>query len=99
MIARSGNMQMAPIAPVIVSRVGRRRGEGARPFVTAAGPVATAELIMEGSDTARKRAIVAYAHPRAQGTDCPVARAARSVSVLQCRRGHDLRGQGAGAAR
>ena len=54
---------------------------------------------MEGSGTGRKRAIVAYAHPRTQGADRPAARAARGVSVLQRGWRHDLRRQGAGAAR
>ncbi len=54
---------------------------------------------MEGSGVVRKRAIVAYAHPRTQGTDRPVARATRGVSVLQRGWRHDLRGQGAGASR
>src|SRR5204863_5502106 len=97
MIARSGYMQTAPVAPVTVSR--RRGVRGALPLLTAAGAEGTAEVIMEGSDTARKRAIVAYAHPRAQGADCPAAGAARSVSVLQCGWRHDLRRQGAIAAR
>ena len=54
---------------------------------------------MEGSGTGGKRAIVAYAHPRTQGSDRPAARAARGVSVLQRGWRHDLCRQGAGAAR
>src|SRR6266849_10414078 len=89
MIARSGNMQMAPIVPVKV--VGGRSGCGAavasRAFVRAG--------TMEGSGTGRKRDIVTYGHPRTQGSDRPSARAARGVSLLQRRGRHDLRGEGA----
>src|SRR5712691_12109973 len=104
MMARSGNMQTAPIRPVKV--VGRRR-RGAGPTVFRSWPAilsvtevtVTVWRIMEGSGTRRKRDIVTYAHPRTQGTDCPAARAAWSLSVLQRGGGHDLRRQGARAAR
>src|SRR5262245_38550010 len=95
MIARSGNMQIAPIAPVTVSRA--RGPRESRPF-TVTEVAGTEELIMEGSDTGWNRDIVAYGHPRTQGADCPVARAARSVSVLERGRRHDLRRQGPRAA-
>src|SRR6267143_2192467 len=94
MIARSGNMQIFPMSPVNVVR-----GRGARPLTVVTDVPLTAGLIMEGSDTERRRDIVAYGHPRTQGTDRPVARAARSLSVLQRGRRHDLCGQGARAPR
>src|SRR5262245_54149085 len=94
MIARSGYMQIAPISPV---KLVRRRG--ARPFTAVTEVPLTAGLIIEGSDTERRRDIVAYGHPRTQGADRPVARATRSLSVLQRGGRHHLRRQGAGAAR
>src|SRR5262245_24252383 len=94
MIARSGNMQIAPIAPVNVKRGPREP----LPF-TLNGGADTEGLIMEGSDTERNRDIVAYAHPRTQGADCPAAGAARGVSVLERAGRHHLRGQGACPAR
>src|SRR5438128_11565264 len=114
MIARSGNMQIAPIAPVKVIR--GRPPPPLAPLIEdeededessscPSGATATSTVprtgwrIIEGSDTERKRDIVAYGHPRTQGTDRPAARAARSVSVLQRGWRHDLRRQGARAAR
>src|SRR5882724_11243766 len=94
MMARSGNMQTLPMTPVNVTRVGA--GPGSRPFMRS-GVADT--VIMEGSGTDRKRAIVAYAHPRTQGADRAAARAARRVSVLRRGGRHDLCGEGAGAAR
>src|ERR1043165_2469317 len=96
MMARSGNMQIAPMAPVNV-----RRARGPReplPFTLTEG-ADTEELIMEGSDTERNRDIVAYGHPRTQGSDCPVAGAAGSLSVPEFAGRHHLRRQGPGAAR
>src|SRR5262245_12335390 len=93
MIARSGNIQIAPIAPVNVTR-----GREPLPFTLSEG-AGTEGLIMEGSDTERNRDIVAYAHPRTQGADRPVARAAGGVSVLERAGRHHLRWQGACLAR
>src|SRR5213594_24326 len=101
MMARSGNMQIAPMAPVKVS-VPRDR-----PTPSEAVPPSGADRSafdpavcrkMEGLATGQNRAIVTYAHPRTQGADCQAAGAARSLSVLQRRGRDDLRGQGAGAA-
>ena len=86
MIARSGSMHAAPTRPVNVRRFRKRSGSGAC-------------RIMEGSGTGTRRDIVPYGHPRTQGADCPAAGAARSLSVLQRGRRHDLRREGARAAR
>src|SRR5476649_1857219 len=99
MIARSGTMVMVPIVPVN----GPRRGTlPVVPGMHAARGVlgdADAAGIMEGSGTSWRRVIVAYGHPRTQGSDRQAARAARGVSVLQ-RGGRDhLCRESAGAAR
>src|SRR5579864_2997328 len=112
MIARSGNMQIAPIAPVNVTRGVTWGGRAPRALtpsglatwtaeapwglspVRPLGALRTGELIMEGSDTERNRDIVAYAHPRTQGSDWPPARAAGGLSVLQRGGADHLRGQG-----
>src|SRR5580765_1603882 len=86
MMARSGYMHAAPMTPVKVVRCG---GSTLRP---------AGWRKMVGSGTDEKRAIVAYAHPGTQGSDCEAARAARSLSVFQCGGRHHLRGQGARAA-
>ena len=80
-------MHTAPMAPV---KVVRRGGLTVRP---------AGWRIMEGSGTDEKRAIVAYAHPRTQGSDRAAARAARSLSVFQRGGRHHLRRQGPRAAR
>src|SRR6185295_11613489 len=94
MMARSGNMHTAPMAPV---KVIRPRGPHVPVLLTWTDGVGTAELIMEGSDTERNRDIIAYSHPRTQGADRPAAGAAWSLSVLQRGRQHHLHGQGARA--
>src|SRR5262249_4055658 len=87
MMARSGNMQIAPIAPVKVNRARDRR---ASRLFTVTEVARTEGLIMEGSDTGRNRDIVAYGHPGTQGADRPFARAAGGVSLLERRWRHDL---------
>src|SRR3954463_14377824 len=95
MMARRGSQQIAPMSPVKVIRgLGARCGWPARFDSEATTSVFDGTGIMEGSDTRRKRSIVTYGHPRTQGSDRPVARAAGCVSVLQRGGRHDLRGQG-----
>src|SRR5262249_11978171 len=96
MIARSGNMQMAPMAPVNV----RRWGPAAETLPCEAEArsrfdLAEGRRIIEGLGTGRNRDIVTYGHRGTQGADRSVARATRCVSLLQRRRRHHLRGQGA----
>src|SRR6202008_2674817 len=98
MIARSGNMQIAPIAPGKVIR-GRFSGRWGATRSAVASRALVGTVIMEGSDTAWKRDIVTYAHPRTQGADRPVAGTAGGVSVLQRGRRHHLCRQGSRAPR
>ena len=95
MIARSGNMQTAPIdAGEGHPRPVGRAVEAARCRSWSASAVEPALVrtgIMEGSDTGQKRDIVTYGHPRTQGSDRPAAGAARGVSVLQRGGRHHLR--------
>src|SRR5262245_50767609 len=101
MIARSGNIQIVPIIPVNVVRWvsgGCGLASGGRELDGTVARRFEGTGIMEGSDTSEKRAIVTYAHPRTQGSDCQVARAARGLSVPQRGGRNHLRGQGAGAS-
>ena len=93
MIARSGNMQTAPIAP--------GKGHSAAVACRAVGtqPRWAPRMAYNGGSSAPATRIVAHAHPRSQGPDRAAARAARGLSVLQRGRRDDLRRQGAGAAR
>src|SRR5450759_1581681 len=95
MMPRSGSMHAAPTAPVKVIGFPERSGPGP----ASESVVDERGTIMESSGTRRKRVIVSYAHPRTQGTDWPAAGAARGLSVLQRGWRHDLRRQGARAAR
>src|SRR5262249_16115245 len=97
--------QIAPIAPVKVIRRGSFGLPSVLPSFRSARRAAFDDAtlltvrrgawrIMEGSDTDRKRDIVAYAPPRTQGADRPIARATGSVSVFQRGGGHHIRRKG-----
>src|SRR5215469_6103293 len=85
MIARSGRMHSAPMAPVKVIR-------WADVSMVSRGN-------LDGVSTAGKRDIVAYGHPGSQGADRTTAGAAWRVHLLECHRRDDLRRQSASAAR
>ena len=91
MIARSGNMQTAPMSA----------GEGHPPLramPATACELSTAPVAYNGGFRHRQeRDIVTYGHPRTQGSDRPAARAARGLSVLQ--RGRATRSTSARRAR